>query len=118
VHVRRGDEPPNGRVDDQQRDEEEREAVALCGEDLRASEAERPRAPRGTRCQRRSDERGHERGRIGQHVAGVGEEGERVRDEAGGDLPAHEREDQRERGREALAVSVVRVQGAPVESGA
>ena len=42
LHLRRIHEPPDRRVDDQKPDHDERDPVCLRGEDLRASEAERP----------------------------------------------------------------------------
>jgi len=75
-----------------------------------------PRTGRGPG--RRGGERGGERGGVREHVARVGEQRQRVRDDAGRHLACHEREDQRERDREPLAVSAVRVQGARVGSDA
>jgi hypothetical protein len=122
VHGRRRGEPARGRVHDEEADDEQRDAVSLRGEDLAAAEPERPRPARGMRRDVRRDQCGGERGRVGEHVAGIGEQRERAGEERGHDFAHHERDDQRERDRDRAAVvravSVrVRVQGAPAASG-
>ena len=97
VHVRRIDEPPRCAVDDPDADEQQRDAVRLRGEDLRAPEAERPRPARRSRREARRDERAAERGRIREHVPCIGEQGERAGEKPGDDLAHHQREDQGER---------------------
>ena len=104
VHVGRRDEPAHGAVDDPDADEEQRDPVRLRGEDLGASEPERPRAARGARREPRGDERSRERRGVGEHVPRVGEQRERARDDAGGDLARHQADDQDERDREQPAV--------------
>src|SRR5581483_7756809 len=97
VHGRRRDEPPRGRIDHPRRHQQERDAVALGGEDLGPCEAERPAAAGGAGGERPGDERRRECGRVGQHVSCVRKQGKRVGDDARGDLSPHEGEVQCER---------------------
>ena len=109
VHVRRRDETPHRRVHDEERDHQQRDAVRLRREDLAPPEAEGPGAPRRLGGEPQGDERRGERGRVGEHVARVGEEGERSGDERGDHLAGHEGDDEDERNGEGAAVA-----GAPV----
>ena len=93
----RRDEPPNGAVDDQAGEDEQRRTVRLRGEDLGAPQPERPVAVRRLGREPQHEERHRERARVGEHVRRVGEERERVREDASDDLAGHEGEDQRER---------------------
>ena len=104
VRRRRRDETANGAVDDQAGEDEQRRAVRLRGEDLRAAEPERAVPARRLRREPQHDERHHERARVGEHVRRVGEERERVREDAGDDLADHEGDDQRERNGQAASV--------------
>ena len=125
VHDRRVCEAPRGGVDDPDSQEQERDPVRLCREDLGPAEAERPRPARRTRREARRNERRGERGRVGEHVPGVREQRERAGDDARGDLDGHEGDDQRERDRErapvlhpAVIVRVPRTVGVEVHAAA
>ena len=104
MDVRRVDQAPDRRVDDPGAEHEQRDPVHLGGEDLGAAEAERPRPARRSGRETRGDERDRERGRVGEHVPRVGEQGERAGDDPRGDLGRHQAEDQRERDRDRPAV--------------
>ncbi len=86
--------------DDQQAEHEQRGAVRLRGQDLRAAEPERhPALGRPAREPGRPDAE-PECGGIDEHVRRVGEERQGVGDDPEHDLGGHEGEDQRERERE------------------
>ena len=87
---------------------EQRGAVDLGREDLRAAEAEREAAAGRPRRQPRGDERERDRAGVREHVRGVGEQRERVGEQARDDLDDHEAEDQPERDAEPAAVGVGR----------
>ena len=95
---------PDGAVDDQAGEHEQRGAVRLRGEDLRAAQPERPVPARRLGGEAQHDERHRERAGVREHVRRVGEERERVREDAGHDLADHEGDDQRERKGEATCV--------------
>ncbi len=103
-HVRRLDEPVDRLEDDEAGDHQQRDAVGLRGEDLQASEAERERALGRARGELERQQREAERARVGEHVAGVGEQRERVGDDARGDLAGHHEQDQRQRAPQPLGV--------------
>jgi NCS1 family nucleobase:cation symporter-1 len=103
-HRRRAGQPPDRGVAEPRRQQHQGDAVGLGGHDLGAFQAVgvpaagRPgRQPGGDQHQR--DRRG-----VGQHVRGVGDQRERVRGEARGDLPGHERHDQRQGSRQPPGV--------------
>ncbi len=104
--VRRRDEPPAGLEHDQQREHQQRDPVRLRREDLDAPEAVGHDALGGPCREPDRDDREADRGGVGQHVRGVGEQRERPGDEADDDLEAHEADDQREREREFVHVGV------------
>ena len=97
AHVMRIDEPVRGRPHDPQRDQAERDAVGLGGEDLEARVAERPAAGRRTCRHRRGDEREPERRSVGEQMSRVGEESERMAEHPGDDLRSHEHDHEQER---------------------
>ena len=109
VDARRIDQAPHRGIDDPQSEQQEQDPVRLRGKDLRAAEAERPLPACGTGCEPRGDERRREGCRIGEHVAGIPEQGERAGDDAGGDLPDHERGDQPECDRDRALVAYAAV---------
>ena len=80
--VRRGDEPPHRAVDDQPGEHEQDRPVRLSGEDLRAAQPERPVPSRRPSGEPEDDERQRERARVGEHVRRVGEQRERVHEDA------------------------------------
>ena len=96
--ARRGrrNEVANCAVDDQEREHQQRRAVGLRGEDLRAAQPERPVATYRLRRKPKHDKRHRERAGVGEHVRRVGEERERVREDADRDLAGHEGGDQRD----------------------
>ena len=120
AHVRRRDEAVDRLVDDQQREHEQRDAVGLRGEHLHAAQAVGHRAARRPARERDRREREGERRRIGEHVGGVREQGERVREHARDHLRAHQSRDQAERDRQAprAAVAAHRRQRAVMVRGA
>ena len=93
----RVDQPADALVDDQQPEHEQRRAVELGGEDLGALEAVGHRALGRPRRQPQRDQRQRERGRVGEHVRGVGEQRQRLGEDAGHDLDGHQAEQQAER---------------------
>ena len=84
-------------VDDQHGEHEQRDAVRLRGENLGALEAEGEVAAGRPRDEPDHHERQHERAGVGEHVRGVREQRERVREDSGDDLDGHEADDQAER---------------------
>src|SRR5438477_5307088 len=72
AYVLRAEETSNGLVDDQCGNGEECRAVELGAQDLGASEAKRRRTLRGPGGKSDGQQREAERGRIGQHVTGIG----------------------------------------------
>jgi hypothetical protein len=98
------DQSPHRRVHDPRTDEQQRDPVHLGREDLDAAVPERPAPGRRSRRDGYSEEREPERGGVRQHVAGVGEEGERPRDDARRELRAHQPGDEDERDRERTPV--------------
>ena len=106
LHVGRVDQAAHRLEQDQQGEHEQRHAVGLGGEDLDALEAVGHHALRRARGQADGHQRERDRGRIGEHVAGVREQRERAGHQSGDDLDEHEAEDQRERDGELAAVGV------------
>ena len=68
--------------DDPHRDEQQRGAVQERGEDLEAQVAVRALVGFGALAEPRDEQRERERGDVGEHVAGVGQQRERVREVA------------------------------------
>ena len=97
----------NALVDDQAGEYEQGAAVGLRRQDLGALQAEGQVAARGTLDEANDDERHRQCAGVGQHMRGVREEGERVREDADDDLDGHETDDQCQRYREALRVRVL-----------
>jgi hypothetical protein len=106
AHLLRVDEPMNRRPDDPDCEQGERDPVHLRGEDLEPRIPERPAPDRRSGRHRRSEEREAECRRIGEHVPGVREQGERVTEQPGDDLACHHDEDQHERDRQRAAVGL------------
>ena len=109
VHCGRMDEAARRGVHDPDAEQQQRDPVRLGGEDLGAAEPERPLSARRPRCETRGDECRREGRRVREHVTRVGEQRERARDDARGDLDAHEGHDQHEGGRERAPVTRARV---------
>ena len=108
LHLRRRREALHGLDRDHAGEHEQRRAVDLRREHLGAAEPEREAPARRPRGQPRGDQRERQRAGVGEHVRGVGEQRQRVGEQARDDLGDHEREDQRERRREPPAVGVGR----------
>ena len=70
-------------VGDERGEDQQRHAVRLRGEDLHAPEAERHRPGGRSRGQAQREQREADRAGVGEHVPGVGEQRERVREDAG-----------------------------------
>ena len=83
----------------------QRGAVDLRRQDLGALEAEGEAAPGRAVRQARRHQGQPDRGGVGEHVGGVGEQRERRGEDARHDLDGHEAEDQRERDPEPAAVA-------------
>src|SRR5581483_4299153 len=80
--------------------------VGLRAEDLQPAEAVRPAAPRGARRHRRRRDRERERRDVRDQVPCVREQRERPGEDAGDDLPDHQRRDQRQRPEQQPPVGV------------
>ena len=101
VHGRRIDEPPDRGVRRSRRRASRSVMPFACAARISARPKPNVHGPRAGRVARRDgDERRGERGRVGEHVARVGEQRERVASDPPRDLDAHEAEDQRERDRQ------------------
>ena len=79
---------------DADRDREQDRAVHQRGEDLESQESERSFRRRGDQCQ-------SERGHVGEHVGGIGEQRERARHPSAGQLDHHHHRGDGERERQA-----------------
>ena len=101
------DEAPDGGVDDERREDEEGCSVHLRREDLGALQAEGQVASCRSRGQPKCDEREHERACIREHVRGIGDEGEGVREDSRRHLHGHESDDERKGDRQAAATRVL-----------
>ena len=108
LDVRRRDEPADRLVDDQPGEDEQDRAVRLRGEDLGPPEPVGHASGRRPRGEPEREQREADRAGVGEHVRRVGEEGERVRQDARRHLGHHEAEDQPERDPEAPPVRVGR----------
>ena len=104
-----GRHEPSQRVDhDHHRQDQQRHAVGLGGEDLGAAQPVGHRSAGGPRGQPRRDQRHPERRGVGEHVRRVGEQGQRRGQHAGGDLGQHEDDDQRQRRLQRAALGLAR----------
>ena len=81
-----------------------RDPAQLTGQRVDAGEAERVGTSGRSLGYPRSRDRERQGTGIGEHVRGVGDEGERVREQAGRDLGCHEHEHHGERGREPAPI--------------
>ena len=106
AYVWRRDETASGLVDDEGREHEQRHAVGLRREDLDAPEPIGHRALRRPACESHGDERQPDGGRVGEHMGGVREQRQRVGEDPGDDLDAHEADDQPEREGQPAGVGV------------
>ena len=97
AHLGRGDQPANRGVADPGSDQEQRDSVHLGREHLDSPQPVGP-AP-GGRPGGDTDgsDRESERKRVGEHVTGVGQERERVRDDPESDLYCHHSREERQR---------------------
>src|SRR2546429_1736072 len=84
VHLCGGLEPAVGLEPDTERDHDQGRPVHERRQDLQPQQSERPLRRHRPLCQCRHDERQTQRGHVGQHVARVGQQGQRV-----GEPPAH-----------------------------
>ncbi len=114
VHRRWRDEAQDGVVDDDQRQDEERDAVGLGAQDLRPAQPEGQRAARGPGGQARRHEGDGQSGGIGEHVRRVGEQSQGGGERPGHDLRDHEAADQDERPGQGPAIGVAVVVALPV----
>ena len=104
THVLRIDQPADGLVDDPAADERERGAVHLRRQHAHAAEAKGPPAGCRPAGHRRRAEGHRERGRVGEHVTGVGEERERAGENPEDDLGGEQADDQAERDQQRPAI--------------
>ena len=93
AHLVRCDQAADGGVDDPDCHERKRNPVRLRCEDLEARVPEGPAAARGTRGHPRCDESEHKCAGVGDHMPGVCEESEGVRDESSRNLRSHDGDD-------------------------
>ena len=108
LDLRRIDQTADRAVQDPYPDDQQRQPVDLRGQDLHPLVSERPAAARGTGRHGRREDGETERGGVGEHVPRVGEQCERVRDQAEDDLAGHEQHDQDERAGQGAPVAVFR----------
>jgi purine-cytosine permease-like protein len=108
-HGLRRHQPPDRPVSEPGREQDQGDPVGLCRHDLGAPQAVGVAAGRRPGRQPDGDQDQRDGRRVGQHVRGVGDQGEGVRGQAGRDLPGHERHDERERGRQPPGVRPVPV---------
>ena len=92
LDVRRVDDPRDRLDADDAGEDEQQDAVDLRAEDLAALEAERERALRRALGEPERDDRQADRAGVGEHVRGVRDQRQRVRDDADDDLDDHEAE--------------------------
>ena len=97
MDVRRRDEPPHGRVDDPDPDEDEGDSIRKGREDLDAPEAEGPAPARRASRYRGGDESERKGGRVGEHVPCVGKQRQRARGEPDNDLGDEQPDDESKR---------------------
>ena len=83
-------QPLDRLVDDPGGDGEQREAVGERDQHLEAVEAISASPVGGAPRQAKAEPGKRQRGEIGEHVAGIGEQRERAGDDAAGDLGEHE----------------------------
>ena len=109
AHVGRVDEAADRRVHDHDADHHQHDPVHVRCENLEPAEAERPASVGRPHRKRRRDQREPQSRRVGEHVAGVREQGEGPGDGAEDDLGGHQRDDQAERDRQRPLPSSMRV---------
>jgi Ser/Thr protein kinase RdoA (MazF antagonist) len=95
-HRGRRHQVPDGGVAKPRRQQHQRDAIGLRGQDLGALEAVGVAAGRRPGGQPAGDQHERDRRRVGQHVRRVGDQRERVRGQPRDDLAGHEGEDQRQ----------------------
>jgi Ser/Thr protein kinase RdoA (MazF antagonist) len=103
-HRRRRHQAPDRGVAEPGREQHQRDAVGLRGQDLGALEAVGVPAGRRTGGQPRGDQHERDRRRVGQHVRGVGDQCKGVRGHPRDNLAGHEHEDQRQGSRQPPGV--------------
>ena len=108
VDAGRVDQPAHALDRDDRRQHQQGDPVRLGGEDLDPFEAEGHAALGRAAGEPDRDQREADRGGVGEHVGGVGEQRQRVGDDPGHHLGRHEAEDQREGDRQLAAVGVRR----------
>ena len=96
---------PRDRLDDDQhRDHDQRDAVDQRGEHLAALQAEGARGGRRARRQPRGDQRDRDRSDVREQMPGLGDQRQRVGEDAAGDRRGQHRQVDAERGQHARAV--------------
>ncbi len=114
-HGRRLEQPADALVGDERREDQEGHAIGLGREDLDSLEAVGHRPLRRPQGQPGRDEREADRRGVGQHVGRVGEQRQRMGDQADDHLDRHEADDQAqgdaELGRVGVGRDAVRVPG-------
>ena len=101
------DEPRHGSEGDQAGEHEEGRAVRLGREHVHPAKAESDIAARGPPDQAEHEQREEKRPGVDEHVRRVGEECERVGQDAGDDLADHEGDDQRQAGAEPTRIGAL-----------
>jgi hypothetical protein len=109
LDLRRLDEPADALVDDQGAEQEQGDAIDLGGQDLRPLHPVGEAAGRRALGEAERRQGQSERDRVGEHVPGVGEQGQGGGDDAGHDLGDHEGDDQGEGDAEATRIGIARL---------
>ena len=104
--VWRRDQARDRFIGDEHREHEQHGAVGLPAEHLGAAPAVGQRLAAGTLHEADHDQRERQRTGVGEHVRGVGEQGQRPGDDAGDDLDGHEPGNQREGNRQVASIRV------------
>ena len=108
VHRNRMDESLDGLEGDEHRHDEQREAVCDRRQNLGPLHAECVRTRLGPRRQAQRHERSGNRTHVGQHVAGVGQQRQGVREERRHHLESHEGDEQSESDRQVSMIGLHR----------
>jgi hypothetical protein len=98
------DHPVDRFVDEVRREQQQRDAVRLGGQDLDPLEAVGVSAGRRAGREPDRDQREHDGDRVGEHVCRVSDQGQRSGRDTDEDFGDHEADDQRQRAAQQLAV--------------
>ena len=108
LYVGGRDQAPHCLDSDQRGQHQQRDPVHLRGEDLNAPQTEGHLPSRRPPGQSQGEQRKSEGSGVGEHVSCVGEQRQRVGDQADRDLRRHQAEDQRQREEQPAAIGLGR----------